>query len=202
MRLILVRHGETENNTAWKLDTAVPGGNLSNHGKDQAQQLVQRFQDEDIAALYASTLVRTQQTIAPLSKALDLPVTVLDGLREVPAGDDEMSTDATRYAEMMMAWMHGDPTAKIPGGQNLVEFMARYDAAINEIEQGPQSALAVSHGAALLVWCHARVRGFAETVGKMQLDNTASIVADGDLGKGYELVGIEGLHELGSGRGW
>jgi len=60
-------------------------------GVQQAQGLVQRLIDTGVAydAIYASTLVRTQQTSQPYSDFSGLPITILDGLREVRAGADE-----------------------------------------------------------------------------------------------------------------
>ena len=66
---------------------------------------------ETIDSLYASTLIRTQETAAPLSDPLDLPVTILDGLREVAAGNLEMLNDPTSqgiYNATAFAWARGD----------------------------------------------------------------------------------------------
>ncbi|HWU33168.1 MAG TPA: histidine phosphatase family protein, partial [Marmoricola sp.] len=62
MKLYLVRHGETGSNLIGALDTAVPGADLSDTGRDQAVELAQRFEGIHLDGLYASTLARTQQT--------------------------------------------------------------------------------------------------------------------------------------------
>ena len=66
MRLILVRHGQTSANVAVLLDTAHPGADLTDLGRAQAAALPTTFDGVPIDALYASTLVRAQQTAAPL----------------------------------------------------------------------------------------------------------------------------------------
>lgn len=65
MRLLLVRHGQTPSNVEFLLDTAVPGPGLTALGERQAAALPEALADEDIEALYVSTLVRTQLTAAP-----------------------------------------------------------------------------------------------------------------------------------------
>jgi broad specificity phosphatase PhoE len=37
-------------------------------------------------AIYASSMIRTQETAAPLADLLGLPIVVLPGLREIDAG--------------------------------------------------------------------------------------------------------------------
>ena len=78
MRLLLIRHGQTPGNVLGQLDTAFPGPGLTELGERQAAALPGSLANEDIAAIYASTLIRTQLTADPLAKALGLEATVLD----------------------------------------------------------------------------------------------------------------------------
>lgn len=199
MRLILVRHGRTPSNTELLLDTAAPGADLDDHGRWQAKTLAERLADVPVEAIYASNLVRTQQTAAPLAQTVGVPITVLDGLREISAGDYEMASfvmteGATAYQSTLMKWSTGDLLAKVPGGENAVEFFERFDAAIDTIAaSAAQQVVAVSHGAALRVWCAARIQGFAEQIGHGHLDNTGVIIAEGNAGQGWSLVDLQGL---------
>lgn len=199
MRLILVRHGRTPSNTGLLLDTAAPGADLDDHGRKQAQTLADRLADASVQAIYASNLVRTQQTAAPLAQSVGVPVTVLEGLREISAGDYEMASFAmaaelNAYQSTLMKWAAGDLLAKVPGGENAVEFFDRFDAAISTIaESDAQQAVAVSHGAALRVWCTARIEGFAEQIGRAHLDNTGVIIAEGSFSQGWSLVDLQGI---------
>lgn len=194
MRLVLVRHGRTSSNTGFKLDTAAPGADLDQTGRAQADALVQRLAEQDLAAVFASNLVRTQQTAAPLAAARSLPVQVLANLREISAGEDEMSTDATRYISTMIRWGQGEPEARIPGGETGVEFMNRFELAIETITGlVTQPTMVVSHGAALRVWSMARVDGFADALGRDHLDNTAVITVEGSFERGWELVSLDGV---------
>jgi broad specificity phosphatase PhoE len=199
MRLILVRHGQTSSNVELLLDTAAPGADLDDTGRQQAISLVARLEHEVIEAVYASNLVRTQQTVAPLAEAREMDVRVLPGLREIPAGHAEMGNDASDYVTTMMKWGEGELTARIPGGEDAIEFMQRYDEAIAEIAAGGHNtALAVSHGAALRVWAAVRVPGFLETIGTAHFDNTGWIIAEGSPDDGWQLVEAVGFMYYGN----
>ena len=193
MRLILIRHGRTASNVGFLLDTQAPGADLDELGRQQAEALVERLDGQPIDAIFASNLVRTQQTAAPVAAALGLTVQVIPGLREVPAGEDEMSPDATRYIGSMIAWGQGDLLAKVPGGENALEFIERFDAAIDEVAAtGVASAMVVSHGAALRTWAYTRVEGFVEAVGEAHLENTGIIITEGSPADGWRLIALDG----------
>ena len=194
MRLILVRHGQTSSNTGFLLDTGAPGADLNETGREQADALVERLDGEPIDAIYASTLVRTQQTAAPLARTRGLEVGILADLREISAGDAEMTTDATDYITTLLKWDEGDHEARIPGAENALEFFARFDRAIARVASGGHaSAVAFSHGAAMRTWASARVDGFTDTLGKGLLNNTGIIYAEGDPESGWKLVEVVGI---------
>lgn len=194
MRLILIRHGRTASNTSFVLDTAFPGADLDELGREQAESLVERLADEPIEAIYVSTLVRTQQTAAPLAAARELVPVILPGLREISAGEDELSLDATRYVDTMLKWHAGELDARLPGGEDAAEFFGRYDDAVAQIvASGHEVAALVSHGAALRVWAAARVDGFAVEVGAAHLDNTGVLVVEGSPADGWQLLSLDGI---------
>lgn len=186
MKLYLIRHGETGSNQVGALDTAIPGAPLSETGLAQAAALVERFNGIRLDHLYASTLIRTQQTIAPLSTALGIAPTVLDGLREVGAGDWEMRTDEEAVIGYMTAvgsWITGETTYRMAGGETGDEFLARYDAAIKTIvAEGSDAAALVSHGAAIRTWVGARCDLSAwDGAVFSSLPNTGVIELEGDI---------------------
>lgn len=186
MKLYLVRHGETGSNQIGALDTAVPGADLSETGLTQAADLVERFASVPVEALFVSTLVRTHQTIEPLAKALGLTPTVLDGLREINAGDYEMRTDEEAvigYMTAVASWLTGDIAVRMPGSETGEEFLARYDDAVRTIvASGAQTAVLVSHGAAIRTWIgHRCDLGDWESAAFASLPNTGVIELEGDL---------------------
>lgn len=188
MRLFLVRHGETHANVARQLDTAVPGLHLTEAGEQQAKDLAERLSSEDLGAIYVSDLLRAQQTAEPLAAALGLDVVVLPGLREIQAGDYEMSTEWGPFVDAVKRW-RDDPEHTIPGGDSGIGFMSRYEAAIRRIAgDGHESAVAVSHGAAMRVWVAAATHldpGFFDA---RRLDNTLVVTLEGDPDAGWRLL--------------
>lgn len=188
MRLFLVRHGQTHANVARQLDTAVPGLDLTDEGRAQARALADRLGGEDLGAIYTSDLVRTQQTAGPLAELLGLEMVVLPGLREIQAGDYEMSTDWQPYVDAVIRW-RDDPAHAIPGGESGAGFFARYDDAIARIAaDGHASAVAVSHGAAMRVWCSASLGLPPEFFDGRRLDNAHVVTMEGDPGSGWRLL--------------
>ena len=68
------------------INTLVPGPELTETGQQQAQDLVNVLAGNGIDEIYASTMIRSQETAAPLAEALNLPIQVLPGLNEIDAG--------------------------------------------------------------------------------------------------------------------
>ena len=159
MRLLFIRHGRTSSNVGRLLDTGHPGAPLDEVGLGQAVSLAERLAAEPVEAVYTSDLVRARQTGEPLARARGLAVRELPGLREIYAGHDDMATDWGPYVSVLDSWST-DLTARRPGGEDALEFMTRFDAAVAEIgASGVGCAALVSHGAALRVWIPARAKG-------------------------------------------
>ncbi|MFF0504961.1 histidine phosphatase family protein [Streptomyces fimicarius] len=191
MRMLLIRHGQTPSNLGHFLDTAHPGPGLTDLGLRQAAALPGALAGEDIAALYASTLTRTQLTAAPLAAERGLEVLIRDGIRELSAGDLEMRADedaARQYLTTVFAWPAGDTARRMPGGENGTEALARFDAVVAEaalaVERG--TVALVSHGAAIRVWTAARARNVTvEFAAEHSLDNTGVVVVEGSPDSGW-----------------
>lgn len=164
MRLILIRHGQTPNNVAGALDTAFPGAGLTPLGHEQAAAVPAALAAESVAAVYASSLVRTQLTGAPLAASLGLDVVVEHGLEEVAAGAYEMRSDpasVAAYAHGASTWMRGELGYRLDGGESGHEFLERYDAALAAIASrhaDDDTVAIISHGAAIRAWTAVRTR--------------------------------------------
>ncbi|MBO9627344.1 MAG: histidine phosphatase family protein [Microbacterium sp.] len=193
MRLLLIRHGQTPSNVIGALDAARPGPGLTALGDAQAAAVPAALASERIDAIYASPLVRTQLTAAPLSAARGFAVEVIEGLEEISAGVWEMHTerDAIRaYVDTSRRWIAGDLDAALDGGETGHAFFARYDAAVAEISARHRdgSVVVVSHGAAIRVWAAARVGGIdLDDAVHWRLYNTGMCVLDGDPDSGWML---------------
>ena len=156
MRLLLIRHGQTASNVTRLLDTAAPGAPLDEVGLEQARALAEALADEPIEAVYASDLIRSQQTAEPLALRHGLEVIVRAGVREIQAGEDEMSADWVRYLTTIISWQ-SDIDTRIPGGETGREVLARFDAVLGEARaKGHRTIAVVSHGAMIRTWAATR----------------------------------------------
>ena len=194
MHLLLVRHGRTAANVDFLLDTAHPGSPLDGEGLAQAAALMARLAGEPIEAIFTSDHTRAQQTAAPLAAARGLTAVLHAGLREVQAGDLEMGPDWAPYVGVLAAW-HSDPTVRMPGSESGVEFLARYDAALAELEAtGVRRAVVVSHGAAIRVWAGARCRNVTgEFLTRAHVPNTGVITVVGSALDGWQVESWDDL---------
>ena len=79
--IVLMRHAQTRWNEAGLVmgQTDLP---LSEGGMQQAEAVASELGDLKVGTLFSSTLIRCQQTAEFVSRALDLPITVLPGLEE------------------------------------------------------------------------------------------------------------------------
>lgn len=186
MRIVLLRHGQTTSNISHALDTLVPGPGLTDLGRRQAAAVPAALVGAGLVvdAVWASTATRAQQTAAPLAGSLGLGVGVLDGLREIEAGELEMRTDeesVRRYVGNTVAWGRGELTARLPGAQDGAEVMARFDDAIEQVVAGGAgTGVVVSHGAVIRLWTALRVGGV--DIGSMAqrwMENTGAVTVDG-----------------------
>ncbi|MEU6095925.1 histidine phosphatase family protein [Streptomyces sp. NPDC047079] len=197
MRLLLIRHGQTPSNLKHLLDTAEPGPGLTPLGEQQAAALPTALAAENIDALYASTLVRSQLTAAPLAAATGLEVHVRRGLRELSAGDLEMRGDdqaVDTYLTTAFAWSAGDLRRRMPGGEDGTEALGRFDAVVAEAAgTGAGTVAMVSHGAVIRMWTAARAEnidvGFASA---HQLQNTGVVILSGAPGGTWRVLAWEG----------
>ena len=143
MRLLLIRHGQTPGNVLGQLDTAHPGPGLTELGERQAAALARSLANEQIDLLFASTLIRTQITAAPLSTVRGLEIEVLEGLREIEAGSLEKLTDKEshlRYLGTVFGWAAGELHRRMPAGPSGHDFFERYDASITRIAAAAAAA--------------------------------------------------------------
>lgn len=188
MRLYLIRHGQTDSNVRHLLDTAHPGAPLDELGLAQAEALAVRLADTDLDAVYSSHLTRAVQTATPLASRRGLQVQQLPGLREIPAGVEELNEDWTAYMDVLDRW-RTDPLASLDGGEDANTFVARFDEAIAQIAAAHESAAVVSHGAALRVWTPFRASNITTGTGaSRRLANTEMIVLEGSPTEGWRAL--------------
>lgn len=192
MRLLLLRHGQTPSNVQGLLDTAHPGPDLTRLGERQAAAVPAALRGRQIDAIAVSSLARTWLTAAPIAQDRGIEPQVLDGLREIDAGELEMAgahEAHLRYLETVFGWARGDVGRAMPGGPDGRAFLSRYDDAVAQLAvQGVESVLVVSHGAAIRAWAAARVADVdVDHAERTPLANTGLVEVEGDPVGGWRL---------------
>lgn len=149
--LFLVRHGQTSANTEHRFagSTDVP---LDDLGRAQAMQVAARFGGIDLDAIVTSPLRRARYTAEKIGEIKRLPVTLLDGLREIDFGEAEGMTIEeilAAFPDLMpkLADLH-DRTLRWPEGETRGGFHDRILNTLNEIleEHEHKSVAVVCHG--------------------------------------------------------
>lgn len=186
LRLVLVRHGETNSNVDKSLDSAPPGPPLNETGRRQAAELVEALATEPIVAILASTATRAQQTAAPLAEKLGMPVQVVDGAQEVFVGSLEKRRDdeaQQQFVSVVRAWSDGDLDARMPSGESGREATRRFTAVVEELRATYDSGVVVlfAHGAVIRLVAAALADNVPhEVVGRGFVPNGGRVILEPD----------------------
>jgi broad specificity phosphatase PhoE len=135
-----LRHGETD----WNAQGLSQGNvdiPLNPTGNAQAQAAAQRLRHRGIATIVSSPLSRAHDTARIVGEALDLPVRIDDGLREVRFGVQE----GQPMSDWFPQWIEGHFTPE--GAESFAALQQRGVAAINRSTALPPAVLVVAHGA-------------------------------------------------------
>jgi 2,3-bisphosphoglycerate-dependent phosphoglycerate mutase len=158
LRLILVRHGQTDHNTGLRL-TGWGDPPLDELGLFQAEHVaIELTEKYHIGALYASPLQRALQTAKPLKEKTGLTIQIHEGLKELHFGEVEGMTfpeAKEKYPDHFIDWRTrlDLPEFSWPGGETRIAFHTRVDRALWDIivtEAGRAETVAiVAHGGTL-----------------------------------------------------
>lgn len=153
MKLILVRHGETD----WNKEHRVQGLSdipLNEHGMAQARGLSESLRGEKFNRIYASPLLRARQTADIINEHHGLTVHTDERLLELRQGIFEGMTFLEMketHGEFLMQWMTDPISVAMPQGESLQELYTRASAAIDEIISTGTDSLVVTHNFTLSV---------------------------------------------------
>ena len=150
MKLIAVRHGETE----WNAELREMGhldSPLTPLGIQQAQALGHRLKNLGFDALYSSDLGRAVQTAEIIGRICDKPVQLNSSLRERHMGVFQGLTReeiSEKYPEQMAAYERIGFLDLIPGGETAQERTDRSVRILTEIasRHPEQTVVVVTHG--------------------------------------------------------
>jgi probable phosphoglycerate mutase len=113
------------------------------------EALGRRFAREDLAAVYASPIDRTQQTAHAIADPAGLPVLTREDLNEIDVGEwtgrtfEEIKADPTHDH-----WNSARSLARCPGGESMLEVQVRMLRWLEMVrsDHPDQAVVAVSHG--------------------------------------------------------
>jgi Histidine phosphatase superfamily (branch 1) len=215
--LDLVRHGESIDNAKGIIDTVPPGTDLDATGEGQATAVATAIQNEytNIAGIFASQEIRTQETATPLAQDLNMypldPSHILSGLNEIPAGsfegDSTTSLEGILYLLGPLSWVFGDVLMPDIGDPSVngVTFDDSFGGAVQTIYGDTVGGagtsvndVAFSSEGAIAVWTLMNVNNpdFSVLLQEIEttegfLPNTGQVVIDGSPGD-WTLVSYDG----------
>lgn len=202
MRVTFIRHGESAGNASGNIDTSTPGPVLTTKGQQQAEAVAALLADNNYDGIYASMMVRTQLTAAPMSQDLRLPIQVLPGLQEIEAGVFEGTPESqasSGYGLYPLAWaVQGNRDLRIPGSIDGNEFDARVDQALATIyDNGDRNPVVFSHGGAIMFWTMMNAQNLtaAQKIDLLRtapLGNAQYVIVEGNGDDGWTLVNWNG----------
>ena len=154
MKLILVRHGETD----WNAQGRCQGFSdmeLSDRGKDQVELLALSLKDEPLDAVYSSDLKRAVETAEVIAGYHGVSVETDKNLREMNQGELEGLTFVDireRYAELLSDWTASPEKVRIPDGESLKEVQERAWGSIQGIYKShlDETVVVVSHNLTII----------------------------------------------------
>lgn len=215
--LDFVRHGESTDNVDGILGTAPPGAALTDLGEQQAHDVavsIHGAYPNGIDGIYASDLIRTQETAEPLAQLLGMDVTNLAGLDELNAGlfEGQSLNPLTElgYLVAPVMWMLGlyfVPQLGSGVDPNGMAFENRVNDALQTIyassladPDATDTNVAFSHGGTIAVWTLMNVKNpdFSVVLNDLidnhvPLANTGQVILEGNPTDGWTLISWDGV---------
>ncbi|OBK83394.1 histidine phosphatase family protein [Mycolicibacter sinensis] len=226
--LEFVRHGTSTDNVQLINGTVAPGAHLTSgpnyplayNGELQAEAVGDKLYgiygpngtDPGIDGIFASGLVRTQETAAPFAGLMGMNVTNLSGLNEINAGiwegiqsssGDAFKNVALSYLAAPMLWTYGLYSVPLLGSSdyNGMAFQDRFSEAVQQIYDTSMNAedptdkdVAFSHGGSIMVWVMMNVKNpDPSLILEHPLSNTSQVVLEGNPTDGWTLVSWDGI---------
>lgn len=214
--LDMVRHGESVDNAEGVLGTTPPGAGLTELGEQQAADVAPAVNvafPDGIDGIYASELIRAQDTAQPLADLLGMDIQILAGLNELSGGwlEGQPLNLFTQigYIFAPVMWIMGQywvPQLGSTLDPNGAAFNDRVSDAIEAIyantvsdPDNPGADAVFSHAGTISVWTLMNVKNpdfglvISEGIKTLSpLANTGQVVIEGNPTDGWTLVSWDG----------
>lgn len=189
VRVLLVRHGETEHNK----DNAITGQlnvGLNKFGIEQAEKAAERLESWNFEAAYSSDLERTYQTVKIIAERHDLHPEKFKELRERAFGEYE-GRSKDDWREMVRNHEGDRNQLKVEGGESLKEVGERFIGKLEDLDQkhnDNDQILVGGHSVAIKASLMKVLGLKGEDYGKLDLGNTGLTVLKSSEKHGWKLI--------------
>jgi len=155
MRILFVRHGESQANVDQVFSNRGWQHPLTANGRQQAHLLAETLAAQSATAIYTSPLQRAVETAQILAERLNLPFEIEPALIEYDVGiheghryDEQGAADC--YQNIARQWADGNLDARMPQGESCREIHARFrpfiQRLIDRFAATDSAILLVGHG--------------------------------------------------------
>ena len=149
MRVILIRHGETD----WNKEQVFRGRvdiELNQIGKEQARAVAEALKGVNIVAIYSSPLSRALETAKIIGSYLNLKPKVDAGFFDFDYGDWQGMPHREvekHYPDLYKKWHEEPHKLTMPGGENLGDVRKRATRALSKLllRYDNQTVAIISH---------------------------------------------------------
>lgn len=154
MKIFFARHGESQANILHEISNRGLKHPLTPKGREQAFGLAQRLQNQSIARIYSSPVLRAVETTVIVANQLGVEYEITEALREYDLGDLEGTGDERTWKfwqELFDAWTrdHRWDYGAL-NGENFYDVRNRFVPLINRLIQEYQGTqtnlLCIGHG--------------------------------------------------------
>ncbi|MDY0236246.1 MAG: histidine phosphatase family protein [Gudongella sp.] len=150
MELILVRHGESEDNVSKRFssDNTILTGN----GVEQIKKTRELLKDYEFSKVFFSPLARTRQTL----QILGLSGIENNTIREMDFGiftGYTFEEFSKKYPEESQMWVDDPFNYNIPNGENIIQTYTRVVRFMDSIKDSKENILAVTHEGIIRLIC-------------------------------------------------
>jgi broad specificity phosphatase PhoE len=194
-RLLLVRHGQSVGNVDKRLDTALPGAELTELGREQARAFAQAA-TSPIGLLLHSKATRAIQTAAEISDVVRVPAGEVTGIHEVQVGDLENRNDddaVAAFNAVYERWFKGERDVSMPGGESADQVLDRYLPVLTRLRTTyldradfTGDIVVVSHGAAIRLTAAVLADVESSFALDHHLANTEAVILTAAAGGGWD----------------
>lgn len=148
--LYIIRHGQTNHNAQGIVQGKGVNLPLNDLGRTQAQQFFDAYKNVAFDGLYASSLLRAQQSIE-LFKSPNLPYQICSDLDEISWGKMEGQTNTSEndsnFQQMLKDWSNGKIHQKFLDGESPFELQQRQKRFIDKLlNSSYKKVLIATHG--------------------------------------------------------